>query len=307
MLTQSNRRFLIEGLPSTDVAVVGSANLDYVVHVRRPPAPGETVLGKRLSTYPGGKGLNQAVAAAAIVRTALVGAVGNDPAGDQLRRALNQVHVDTRFLHSVREASGVAIVHVFDGAENSITVIPGANESLTADDTTAALAVLRPRIVISQLEVPLESAIATAHWAKQNNARWILNPSPLDRLINASPTQTIRSLLRSADPLIVNAAEASALLRTPTGATFRELADELTSHALSVVVTNGALGSYVGDISELILVPADPVQVVDTTGAGDAFAGTLAGHLSAGKDLATAARLASRSAARIVATPRSDR
>ena len=210
-------------------------------------------------------------------------------------------------LRAVREASGVAIVHVFDGAENSITVIPGANESLTADDTTAALAVLRPRIVISQLEVPLESAIATAHWAKQNNARWILNPSPLDRLINASPTQTIRSLLRSADPLIVNAAEASALLRTPTGATFRELADELTSHALSVVVTNGAQGSYVGDISELILVPADPVQVVDTTGAGDAFAGTLAGHLSAGKDLATAARLASRSAARIVATPRSDR
>ncbi|WP_432849011.1 ribokinase [Amycolatopsis sp. CA-161197] len=267
------------------VLVVGSANADLVVPVDRRPAGGETVLGGDTVLSPGGKGANTAVAAGRLgADVALLGAVGSDPYGALLRDSLAGAGVSTAFLRVVDRPTGIAYITVTPDGENSILVSPGANSALTpADITPEALA--GAAVVVLSLEVPLPTVEHAVQRASDAGAKVLLNLSPAARL---SP-----STLAAVDVLLVNEHEAAYLLG-PADADPRKLLD-LGPRA--AVVTLGAKGAAVVTPDGVTEVPSPPVTAVDTTGAGDAFAGALAASLAEGTTLPDAARRAARVAA----------
>lgn len=281
------------------VTVVGSANLDIVVTVKRFPGPGETVLGGDPLEIAGGKGLNQAVAAARVASTALVACVGDDSAGEMLVSRLKEAGVDTRHVRRVATPTGRAFIQVAPNGENSIVVAAAANAELTPEYVQQALDGLRPAVVLAQLEVPLESVLAAARWASEHGARFVLNPSPVQQLPDR--------LIAACDPLVVNAIEAAEVLEAAPGTEITELASGLGSRAVSVVVTDGPRGAHVGTSTSVQHVPGQRVDAVDTTGAGDEFAGCLAAALATGGALAEGVAGANRAAARVVAAPRDRR
>lgn len=283
----------------TQVVVVGSANLDIVVSVTRFPAPGETVLGGDPLEIPGGKGLNQAIAAARLASTALVACVGDDSAGQMLVARLEKAGVDTRHVRRVAAPTGRAFIQVAPDGENSIVVAAAANAELTPEDVQQALDGLRPAVVLAQLEVPLETVLAAARWASAHRARFVLNPSPVQQL----PER----LIGACDPLVVNAIEAVEILGAAPGTDITQLASGLGSRATSVTVTDGPRGAYVGTSTTVQHVPGERVDAVDTTGAGDEFAGCLAASLAIGGGLVKGAEGANRAAARVVGTSRGQR
>ncbi|WP_018657813.1 ribokinase [Actinomadura flavalba] len=262
-----------------DVVVVGSVNADLVVRVERWPGPGETVLGSDYTLHPGGKGANQAVAAARLGgRVALVGRVGDDAHGRFLRDALDAEGVRFAAPPGVSGASGVAFITVGPGGENGIVVAPGANARLTPDDVVAARDVVAGAAVVAlQLEVPVATVLAAARLAR----RAVLNLAPAAGVPD--------ELLALADPLVVNEHEARHLLGGPA-----EAGGLLARGARSVVLTLGGDGAVVADASGEVRVPAPRVDVRDTTGAGDAFTGALCLRLARGDALAAAARFAVR-------------
>src|SRR5215469_3059855 len=227
------------GAPGS-VLVVGSVNADLVVGVRRRPGAGETVLGSDLATYPGGKGANQAVAAARLgAKAAFVGRVGSDSFGPFLRRALEAAGVGTRQLLTVPGPSGVALITVDPAGDNSIIVAPGANSRLSAADVTAARAEFEAApVVCTQLEVPAEAVAATATLAAATGTRFVLNVSPA--------AEVPAAVLAAADPLVVNEHEAAFLLGSQgrAGAPDRQAAALLARGPKSVVITLGAAGAY---------------------------------------------------------------
>ena len=285
------------------VAVVGSANLDLVVSVDRFPLPGETVVGERYEEVAGGKGLNQAVAAAANGPAALVACVGADEAGGRLLEHLIARGVDVRHVGRVDTATGRAFIQVSADGENNIVVAALANRRLDRESVETALGHLRPGVVLAQLEVPAESVAAAAAWSATAGSRFVLNASPVHPL----PT----SLVAAADPLVVNIVEAERYVRdleatAPTDVA--ELARVLAATAASVVVTAGERGAYIAAHGQAPRhIPAPSVDVVDTTGAGDEFAGTLACALSRGETLQRAAELATEAASRVLPIPRHER
>jgi len=283
---------------TVDVAVVGSANLDVVLHVPRMPAAGETILGSGYAEATGGKGANQALASARLVQTAFVGTVGTDAAGSRIRQGLVSAGVDVEFLASGSTPTGRAFIPVTPDAENSIVVLPMANSTVEAESVTRALTSLRPAVVLCQLEIPLAAVVAAALWAAANRARFILNPSPV--------ADVPAEVLALADPLIVNAGEARDILRSDTR-DLQELCTALTRVARSAVVTGGADGAWVASHDENSGVEGIRAVPVDTTGAGDIFAGTLAAELASGSSLAEAAGRANRLAAQAVELARSER
>jgi ribokinase len=270
------------------VLVVGSVNADLVVTVARRPGAGETVLGSDLATFPGGKGANQAVAAARLgARVAFAGRVGTDSFARFLREGLDREGVDTRHLQAVPGPSGVALITVDPAGDNSIIVAPGANARLDAAGVAAALGGPGgPAVVSAQLEVPVEAVAEAARLAAAAGARFILNLSP--------PRNVPSSLLAAADPLVVNEHEAAFLLGGDRQAPERQARALLALGPRSVVITLGADGAYAADGGGGARVPSPPVTVVDTTGAGDAFTGALAWRLSAGDSVAEAAAFAAR-------------
>lgn len=282
------------------MAVVGSLNLDLVVGVGRAPENGETVLGRSLSTYPGGKGANQAIGSARITRTAIVGAVGDDDAGTTLRDTQRAAGVDTGHLCTLVAPTGRAIVLVTDDGDNRIVVVGGANTELTADHVVAALDDLDPAVVLTQLESPPAVTRAVAAWTVARGRRFVLNPSPV------APLDA--DVLRAADPLIVNEPEAAFYAGSAvTDDTVDDVAARLLGQVTSLVITRGGADVVVatGDGVHHVAVPN--VDVVDTTGAGDHFAGTVAAWLATGVGLTDAAGRAGADAARLVATPRDER
>ncbi len=281
-----------------ELVVVGSANADLVVGVERRPGAGETVLGSDLVVHPGGKGANQAVAAARLgAATALLGRVGEDAHGQLLTTSLRDAGVDTGALLTGGAATGVALITVDPDGDNSIVVSPGANARLTPADVRAAEPLLAGARVISlQLEIPLETVAEAAAVARRNGTRVVLNPSP--------PARLPAEVLAVCDPLVVNEHEAAVLLgdgpsEAGSDTSEKEVPDrrdapEDWARALvgeagcrSVVVTLGAAGAVIAEADgsgtvATTRVPSPRVKAVDTTGAGDAFTAALAWRLGRG-------------------------
>jgi ribokinase len=258
--------------PAFDVLVLGSANLDVVVRAERHPSPGETLLGHDLAEHPGGKGLNQAVAAARSgARTAFVGALGSDAAGARLRDVLDDAGIDAAGVAVVSEPTGRALIVVADDGENTIVVAPGANATVTCPTPLPAA-----RIVLAQLELPVATVVDAFRAARAAGSTTVLNPAPAAEL----PA----GLLELADIVVPNEHEAE-LLGGPAAL--------LAGGSRAVVVTRGGAGVDVHTAAGREHVPPHPVEPVDTTGAGDAFCGALCARLAAGDELAEAVRWAS--------------
>ncbi len=254
-----------------DVCVVGSANLDLVATTARIPQPGETVLGDHFAEHAGGKGLNQAVASARSgAHTAFVGALGSDRAGEYLHQVLTDDRIDTSRLTIVDRPTGRALIVVDGNGENSIVVVPGANSAVPIPQDLP-----NATVVLVQLEIPIDVVEAVLRTARRNSGITVLNPAPAAEL----PA----SLIGVCDVIIPNEHEvellggAGALLAAGCG---------------TVVVTRGGAGVDVITRDGTVHVPAFDVDPVDTTGAGDAFCGSLAARLAAGDDLHQAVRWA---------------
>jgi ribokinase len=270
------------------IALVGSINLDIVVGVDRHPAPGETVLGDDRQELPGGKGANQAVAAARLgADVAFVGRVGDDDAGRRLRDGLAAEGVDVTHVRVDPDApTGVALIAVDRAGENTIVVSSGANARVSAADVEAARDVLaNAAVTLVQHEVP-EDAVAAAIAAAGGTV--VLNPAPA------------RPIVAPVDVLVPNRGELEALAGRAGDPV--ELARSLDV-ARAVVVTLGSEGAAVIEGDRVERIPAPRVDAVDTTGAGDAFCGALAQALDSGADLVEAAHWAVRAAAASVTKP----
>ena len=258
-----------------NVVVLGSANLDIVVPVPHHPAIGETVLGGHHDRIPGGKGANQAVAAARLgARVAMVGRVGSDDAGGTLRAALQGAGVDCRHLAvDGQAASGLALIGVDRSGDNTIIVSPGANDRVGPDDVAAAAPLLASAAVtLVQLEVP---AMAVEAAAAASGGKVVLNPAPASLLSAA--------LLERVDVLVPNRIELAQLAGSAEAdglTAVEEMARGLP--VPTVVVTLGADGAILVSGGDALFLPAPPVEVVDTTGAGDAFCGAIAEALARG-------------------------
>jgi ribokinase len=268
------------------VVVVGSINQDYVLSVEHRPGPGETVLSQKLALAPGGKGANQAVAAARMgMPTYLLGAVGDDPDGARLLRGLGEAGVRTEYVTVSRHTpTGRAFITVTPDGENAIVVAAGANADIPQGAIGAALARFTGErtVAVISTELAVAAVVEAMRKADEASARVVLNLAPF------VPRHELD--LEQSDPLVVNETEASALSgrRITDVASARDAMDELTRTARSVVVTLGSQGAVVGDRRVVQHVPAPVVDVVDTTGAGDAFIGALAARLAAGDELLAA-------------------
>lgn len=271
------------------IAVVGSANMDLVGLAERLPAPGETVLGDDFVMTPGGKGANQAIASArAGGECTFLGAIGSDSFGVTINARLTAAGVNTGKVRTSYGPSGVAVIMVDHAGENSILVSPGANRTFTGltDDEKAAVA--GADVLICQQEIPVSTVIEAARAARDGGTRTVLNAAPARPL----PAE----LLELVDLLVVNEVEARAITGTP-----EQDMDALLAAVPRVVLTLGGAGAWYADRdgrSERI--PAYPVEVVDTTAAGDAFCGALAVAWGEGRDIVDAVRWATAAGAACV-------
>ena len=255
--------------------IVGSANIDQVFRVTAIPAPGETVLSHGFSVALGGKGQNQAVAAArAGASTAFIGALGDDAFGRSVRDGLAEDGIDATGVRTAAAPTGTALIAVDDSGENTIIVESGANALLELTGTDART-IASAAVLVLQLEVPLETVTAAARIARAAGTRVLLNAAPIQEL----PAD----LLENIDILVVNEHEGAFLARD----------GEVAALAPVVIVTLGAAGAvaYEGG-RESATVPAPRVSAVDATGAGDTFCGALAARLAEGATLAEALRFA---------------
>ena len=259
-----------------DVVVVGSANLDLVARTSRLPKPGETVMGSHFFEACGGKGVNQAIAAArAGAKTAFIGALGRDHAGEILLAALVNDGVDVSAVQRVSVHTGRALIGVSDIGENSIVVVPGANHEITvADIEKNKTLISAAKVLLCQLEVPLAVVQRAFELAGSSTTR-ILNPAPAQVLA--------RELLSRVDVIIPNEYEVELL----GGALHL-----LTLGVKTVIVTQGDKGAVVVDATGTRQVDPFKVTPIDSTGAGDAFCGMLAARLAIGETVTVALRSA---------------
>ena len=277
--------------------VVGSVNQDFVLKVEKRPEPGETVTDAELILHNGGKGANQAAAAALLgASVGMLGRVGDDGLGEPLVEALREKGVNTDLIEVVEgESTGSAFITLTPDGENAITVAPGANHRLTPEDVAASEAIREARVLVVQMEVSPETVEKAVEVAAAEGTRILLNLAP--------PFEVPKTVLEKLDPLVVNEHEAAFLLGSRV-----EGVDGAVSAAsklldlgpLSVVVTLGAAGAVYAIEDYTGHVPAPDTEVVDTTGAGDAFVGALAARLSKGVGLEDAVFYAVRAGAAAV-------
>jgi ribokinase len=282
----------------TDVFVMGSINQDFVLKVERRPQPGETVTNAELSTHNGGKGANQAAAAALLgASVTFLGRVGDDEFGEPLVQALQEKGIDTSLVERASGAStGAAFITVTPDGENAITVAPGANRSLAPEDVDAAAgAIGDARVFVAQMEIPAHSVLRAVEISADKDTRALVNLAPM--------FEVPRELLEKLDPLVVNEHEAAFLLGREVEGVDGALsaAPELLSLGpRSAVITIGEDGAVLADGESVDHFPAPEVEVVDTTGAGDAFVGALATQLARGASLQEAVAYAVRAGAAAV-------
>jgi ribokinase len=282
----------------TDVFVLGSINQDFILKVERRPEPGETVTNAELSTHNGGKGANQAAAAALLgASVTILGRVGDDEFGEPLVQALQEKGIDTSLVERASgKSTGAAFITVTPDGENAITVAPGANRSLTPEDVDAAAdAIGDARVFVAQMEIPEPSVLRAVEVAAEQGTR---------ALVNLAPTFEVpRELLERLDPLVVNEHEAAFLLGREVDGVDGALSaapELLSSGPRSAVITIGEDGAVLADGESVEHLPAPGVEVVDTTGAGDAFVGALATQLARGASLREAVAYAVRAGAAAV-------
>ena len=258
----------------TSVCVLGSANMDLVVTVGRAPKPGETVVGREFTQIPGGKGANQALAAARSggdVR--MIGAVGDDTFGRRIRTVLEADGIDTTGLRSVDEPTGTAHIVVDEDGENTIVVVSGANGTVRSLTDDHRAAIRTSDVLLLQLELPTETVDVAARWGAEDGVKVVLTPAPV-RPLSAD-------LLEAVDLLVPNEPEAALL----TGVEDPRLAAEalLSRGPRAVAVTMGRRGCLYADGSQVLQVPAIEVPAVDTTAAGDTFVAALTVALGEGR------------------------
>ncbi|HHS7808911.1 ribokinase [Pseudomonas koreensis] len=271
-----------------NVVVIGSLNMDLVTRAPRLPKGGETLIGHSFATVSGGKGANQAVAAARLgARVAMVGCVGNDDYGVQLREALLAEQIDCQAVSTVEDSSGVALIVVDDNSQNAIVIVAGANGAMTPAVIDRFDAVLQAAdVIICQLEIPDATVGHALKRARALGKTVILNPAPASRPLPADWFAAI-------DYLIPNESEASALSGLPVDSlqSAESAANQLIAMgAGKVIITLGAQGSLFANGKGFEHFPAPKVQAVDTTAAGDTFVGGFAAALASGKSEAEAIR-----------------
>ena len=274
--------------------VIGSINMDIVNRVKHHPAPGETVKGEGTQYHHGGKGANQAVAAArAGGRVVMAGAVGTDAFGDALLASLAREGVETDIVARKDGTSGMAFITVSESGQNCIVLSEGANGLLAPDDIRAALARERIKLVLLQNEIPWETNESAIRKAKENGMRVWFNPAPALRIPE--------SVLPLIDTLVLNESEAEHLTgRRVLGEADAERAakDLLAGGTGEVIVTLGAQGSlYMNAGGSALFTPSFPVTAVDTTAAGDTFIGYCAAAVCAGMPMEKALKFASAASA----------
>jgi ribokinase len=274
------------------LVIVGSSNTDMVVRAEHLPLPGETVLGEKFIMTAGGKGANQAVAAARLgADVTFVARLGRDMFGDKALAGFEAEGVHTAYIvRDDEEVSGVALIVVDRKAENIITVAPGSNGRLSPPDVTAAEAAIEAAdCVLLQLEIPLEAVRAAIELAQRHNVKVMLNPAPA--------TALPADVLRFVDVLTPNECEAANLAGCAEYTAAEVLPRLYALGPSRVVVTLGSRGCDVWVDDQVRHVPSFPVEAIDTTGAGDCFNGALAVALARGLKMIEAVQYASAAAA----------
>jgi ribokinase len=263
-----------------DILVIGSLNADLVVRTPRFPQPGETISGDDLQIFPGGKGANQAAAAARLgASVSMLGRVGKDNFGDYLFDNLQSNNVDTKFVQRDKASTGTAIIVVDPNGQNSIVLSAGANGKVSDTDVrTATFSDFK--LLLLQLEIPVETVLSAAQRARENGLRVLLNPAPG----HALPDE----LISLPDFLVPNETELGLLTNQPVSdiPSAEKAAHTLLSRgAQTIIVTLGANGALLVTRENTKHIPSFKVNVVDTTAAGDAFIGGFASALLPGKSL----------------------
>ncbi len=273
-----------------DITVIGSINMDLVIRCASLPRPGETISAESSAEVCGGKGANQAVAAARSGgNVTMIGRVGDDAFADRLVGNLKQEQICCDAVQVTNNcASGLAIVAVEDSGQNAIMVVPGANERVSVEDVQAAQSVIAASdMVLLQLETPIDAVIAAKEIATEAGVRVILDPAP-------APVNWPRDLL-NVDVLCPNESEAATLVESPVESTDDAATAACRIHELGarkVAITLGEAGTMVCEGTSPRLIEPSVVTPVDTTAAGDAFAGALAVHWAEGAEFVDAVRFA---------------
>lgn len=281
---------------SSEVVIVGSTNMDMVVNTDRIPVPGETILANNFFMNPGGKGANQAVAIARLGGKAIfVTKIGNDVFGHQSIQLFDDEGIDTKYILSDTELpSGVALITVDKLGENSIVVAAGANGNLYAADLTENILteISNAKILLMQLEIPMETVNYLAAFAASKGVKVILNPAPMNEvsvellknLYAITPNKTEAELLSGISVNNIEAAKKAVKIICDKGVD-------------NVIITLGSQGALIYESGEYVMVDAEKVQAIDTTAAGDVFNGALVVSLSQGKSLLEATKFACKAAA----------
>lgn len=273
------------------VIIAGSLNLDYVIKLNRFPEPGETITGLDLMTYPGGKGLNQAVAAArAGAKVAMIGNLGNDAAAQVLKNVISSENILSNFVKNVEGPTGAAYIEVDNNSRNRIVVIAGANGTFTSnvDELKNAKNDVSAKVLLAQLEVPIAELIKLFKLAGELSLFRILNPAPADRFD--------QKILTYVDLIVPNQFEAESITGIAVvdfESAVKSAQEILKAGAKSVIITMGEKGCVYVDNMRQQNFSTFRVNAVDSTAAGDAFCGALAANIDAGSNLDLAITYAS--------------